>query len=647
MNDCEGTGPSWTIADAREIYNIGRWGGGYFDIDDNGCIRVLRPQHSGHAGIELRGLAEELQAGGYGLPVLVRFTHILHDRVDRLCAAFSAAIDDCGYQGRYTAVYPIKVNQQRAVVKEILEHGGDRVGLEAGSKPELMAVLALSGVGGVVICNGYKDRDYLHLALIGKQIGIDVRIVVEKLSELELIIAEAERMGVRPTLGIRVRLASIGAGKWQNTGGEKSKFGLSAAQTLRALERLKDAGMLDCLVLLHAHLGSQIANISDIQRGLREVGRYYAELRRLGAPLACVDVGGGLGVDYEGTASRNDCSMNYSLQEYANNVVHTLWDVCSEGDVPHPDVISESGRALTAHHAMLMTNVIDHERAPESEPTARPDAKLPRILHHLAAIHENVAKGSAVESYHDAAHWLGEAQGMFLHGVLTLQQRAEAERWYHTICRKIKPLLHPGNRSHRELLDELNEKLADKLFVNFSVFQSMPDVWAINQIFPIMPLHRLTECPSGRAVLQDLTCDSDGCIDLYVDGEGVETTLPLPPYHHGEPYLLGIFLIGAYQEILGDMHNLFGDTDAVNVALTDDGGYALVDPEHGDTVADLLRYVHFEPDVLLAAYRAKIAAADLSDTLRADYLEALASGLDGYTYLGDVSDGRDRDGSVS
>lgn len=374
---------SWSLAQARQIYNIARWGGDYFDINGEGCIVARSPHHDRHPGVNLQALARDLQGQGYGLPILVRFNHILHDRVDRLCQAFAQAIRDEDYGGHYTAVYPIKVNQQRSVVEQIIGHGGSRVGLEAGSKPELMAVMALSRPGGVIVCNGYKDREYIRLALIGRQLGLRVFIVVEKPSELDMIIPEVERLGVRPRLGIRVRLASIGAGKWQNTGGDKSKFGLSAGQALLAVERLRAANMLDTLNLLHCHMGSQIANVRDIQNGLREVARYYAELRRLGAPLNTVDVGGGLGIDYEGTASRNDCSMNYSVQEYANNVVHALAEVCAERDLPHPDLITESGRALTAHHALLIVNVIDHQRIPDAYESAPPQAHDPAILRDL------------------------------------------------------------------------------------------------------------------------------------------------------------------------------------------------------------------------------------------------------------------------
>lgn len=432
---------------------------------------------------------------------------------------------------------------------------------------------------------------------------------------------------------MRVRLASIGAGKWQNTGGEKSKFGLSASQVLEAVRRLRQAGMLAHLALLHAHLGSQIANIHDIRRGLQEVGRYYADLERLGARLQVVDVGGGLGVDYEGTGSRGEFSMNYSVREYANTVIQALWEICAEANLPHPQVFSESGRALTAHHAVLITEVIDREPPPGDLVPLAPNAGDPLLLHSLWKIYRAVGRGSAVEAYHAAAHGLSEARELYLHGMLRLEQRARAEQLYFAVCQKLRPLLNPAVRAHRELLDELNDKLAEKLFLNFSVFQSTPDVWALDQIFPVLPLQGLQEAPARRAVLQDLTCDSDGCIGRYVDGEGVETTLPLPPAQGDQPYLLGIFLVGAYQEILGDMHNLFGDTAAINVELVEGGGYRLVEPSQGDTVADLLRYVRFEPEALRAAYREKIAAAALDPDRRERYLRELENGLGGYTYL--------------
>ncbi|KAB7623983.1 biosynthetic arginine decarboxylase [Alkalilimnicola sp. S0819] len=622
----------WDVSRARQTYNTVHWSGGYFDINTEGRV-VARPRRAGE-GIDLYALTEALREQGVSLPVLVRFLDILHDRVDSLCAAFSEAMRSERYEGRYTAVYPIKVNQQRRVVEEILARNHGQVGLEAGSKPELMAVLGLIPAGGTVICNGYKDREYVRLALLGQQLGYRVHIVVEKLSEIELVIREARALGVEPLLGLRLRLASIGAGKWQNTGGEKSKFGLTASQALTVVERLREAGMLESLQLLHFHLGSQIPNIRDIQRGMREAARSYAELRHLGVPIATVDVGGGLGVDYEGTRSRSYCSINYTLAEYASNVVYALREICQQQALPQPDIISESGRALTAHHAVLITNVIDYDRTADGADLQPPAADAPLILKDLWHGLREVAARSPVEAWHDAAHWLSEAQAMYTHGVLSLAQRAQAERIYQATCHAVRPRLDPHSRAHRELLDELNDKLADKLFCNFSLFQSMPDAWAIDQIFPILPLQRLDEAPTSRAVLQDLTCDSDGTIGGYVDRDGVESTLALPEYRPGEPYLLGMFMVGAYQEILGDMHNLFGDTDSVNVRLSGDG-YEISDVRRGDTVDAVLRYVHFDAEDLLVAYRERVAAAPLDEARKAECLRELEEGLRGYTYLED------------
>ncbi len=622
----------WTLDRARAAYGIRGWSEGYFDLNDRGEL-VARPRRdAGGPGIALVDVANAARAQGLSLPVLVRFADILRDRVDTLVNAFTDAMAVDGYQGRYTAVYPIKVNQQRSVVEQILAHGDDRVGLEAGSKPELMAVLALSRPGGVVVCNGYKDREYIRLALIGRRLGHRVYIVVEKMSELDLVMEEAARLNVAPLLGVRVRLASIGAGKWQNTGGEKSKFGLSATQVLEVVERLRSAGRIDALQLLHFHLGSQIANIRDIQAGIREAARFYSEMHAMGVAIQVVDVGGGLGVDYEGSRSRSECSMNYSVSEYAHNVVHILSEVCADHGLPCPDVISESGRALTAHHAVLVANVTDVEYAPDGAAVAVPGEDEPAVLHDLWGALQSLPARSAIEAYHDAVHAVGEAQSMYTLGLLSLEQRARAERLYSAVCRRVRDLLDPKVRAHREVLDELNDKLADKYFLNFSVFQSVPDVWGIDQVFPIVPLHRLAEPPDRRGVIQDLTCDSDGRIDHYVGRDGVESTLPLHAWQSGDDYLLGFFMVGAYQEILGDMHNLFGDTDSVNVVLDGDG-YRLESTHRGDTVDGLLRYVSFTPEVLLDAYRSKVAQADLSEPERTLFMDTLADGLTGYTYL--------------
>ncbi len=626
----------WSIQRSRDLYNIAHWGGGYFDINDQGHLIARPKREANQPGIDIYQLTAEIKAAGLSLPVLVRFSDILHERVNTLCAAFASAMTADKYQGSFSAVYPIKVNQQRRVVEEILKHGQGRVGLEAGSKPELLAVLGQSDQdGGVVICNGYKDREYIRLALIGKALGHRVYIVVERFSEVELIVEEAQKLNVTPLIGVRVRLASIGAGKWQNTGGEKSKFGLSSAQVLRVIEYLRTAGMLDALQLLHFHLGSQIANIRDIQLGMRECARYYAELHRQDVMIQCVDVGGGLGVDYDGTRSRNFCSMNYSVQDYADNVVHALYEVCQKHDLPHPHIITESGRAMTAHHAMLITNVIDNEQMVTQAAVVPARADEPQVIQQLWKGLHGLSSLAAVEVYHEAVHGIATAHEMFTQGTLSLAERARAEQIYAAICWKTRELLQTGSRSQREVLDELNEKLADKYFCNFSLFQSLPDSWAIDQIFPIMPLHRLDEVPTRRAALQDITCDSDGRIDLYADGEGVETSLLLHSILPEQPYLLGIFLLGAYQEILGDMHNLFGDTDSVHVELTSDGGHHLVQPLRGDMVEDVLSYVHFDAEDLLASFHKKISAVKLDPKQRATYLEELNAGLRGYTYLED------------
>ena len=628
-------------ANAKKVYNIPHWSDGYIDVSAQGDV-LIRPDR-GHSGedINLPELTRSLQERGVQLPVLLRFTDILHDRVNKLCNAFNRVAAEQGYGGHYTAVYPIKVNQQRRVVEELIRSepaaSQQQIGLEAGSKPELMVVLALAKQAhSVIVCNGYKDREYVRLALIGQKLGHRVFIVVEKQSELPLILEEAANLGIKPLIGVRARLATIGKGNWQNTGGEKSKFGLSASQILKVLAALDQAGAKDSLQLLHFHLGSQIANIRDIQTGLRECARFYSELRALGAPIDTVDIGGGLGVDYEGTRSRSSCSMNYSMSEYAYNVIHTLQIECDRAGIPHPHLISESGRALTAHHAVLITNVIDRE-VPDRDPPAQPTDDAPGPLHDLWRDYLNLqddgSTRSQIEIYHDLLHAIGDVHAQFAHGLLSLNHRAEAESLYTASCRLLRDQLTTSNRAHREVIDELNEKLAEKLFVNFSLFQSLPDVWGIDQIFPVLPISGLNRPLTRRAVVQDITCDSDGRIDRYVDGQGVETTLPVPESQPGETQLIGFFMTGAYQEILGDMHNLFGDTHSVDVRRQPEGGYRISDPIEGDTVAKVLRYVNFEPGHLLDAYRRKFGNSNLPASEQTALLTELENGLNGYTYL--------------
>ncbi len=626
-----------------EAYNVPYWSDGYINIDAQGEVTITPHRDQPGPSVSLPELVDALKARDLQLPVLVRFADILHDRVNALCQAFNEVCTREGYRGHYSAVYPIKVNQQRRVVEEILrsEPAASRgqIGLEAGSKPELMAVLALSRhPGSVIICNGYKDREYIRLALIGRRLGHRIHIVVEKRSELPMILEEARRLEVQPLIGIRARLASIGKGNWQNTGGEKSKFGLSASQILEVVEQLRQNDALDSLQLLHFHLGSQIANIRDIQNGLKECARFYRELRTMGAPVSTVDIGGGLGIDYEGTRSRSSCSINYSMSEYAWNVIHTLRQQCDEAGIPHPDVISESGRAMTAHHAVLLTNVIDRESPDTGLPEA-PAPDSPGPLRDLWRDYEQLTGGrgqrSMLEIYHDVVYAMSEVHSLFTHGLLGLDDRARAERIYLACCQHLRTNLRPDNRNHREVIDELNEKLADKLFVNFSLFQSLPDVWGIDQIFPILPISGLNQPATRRAVIQDITCDSDGRIDQYVDGSGIETTLPLPETDPAGPMVLGFFLTGAYQEILGDMHNLFGDTHSVDVSFDGSGNYRIEHPIRGDTVEKILRYVHFDPKTLLDSYREQLEASDLPQAQRDELLEELAQGLSGYTYLED------------
>ncbi|MDX1755150.1 MAG: biosynthetic arginine decarboxylase [Marinobacter sp.] len=625
---------------AKAVYNIAHWSDGYIDVDARGDVLIRPDRGVSEGAINLPELARKLVDQGTQLPVLVRFADILHDRVNQLCQAFNRVADEQGYQGRYTAVYPIKVNQQRRVVEELIRAepaaSQQQIGLEAGSKPELMAVLALCRPGSVIVCNGYKDREYIRLALIGQALGHRVFIVVEKPSELPLILAESRRLAVQPLIGVRARLATIGKGNWQNTGGEKSKFGLSASQVLEVRDTLARAGALASLQLLHFHLGSQIANIRDIQTGLRECARFYSELRQLGAPIDTVDIGGGLGVDYEGTRTRSSCSMNYSIEEYAYNVIHTLQAECDRLGIPHPDLISESGRALTAHHAVLITNVIDCEQAERGTPSPPADnapAPLHDLWRDLTSLEDERSDRSRVEIFHDVLHAMSDVHAQFAHGLLSLSHRAEAERTYAACCRLLQQQLNGANRAHREIIDELNEKLADKLFVNFSLFQSLPDVWGIDQIFPVLPISGLDRPLDRRAVIQDITCDSDGRIDRYVDGQGIESTLPLPAADPDQPMLIGFFMTGAYQEILGDMHNLFGDTHSVDVRRGNNHDYQISETIAGDTVEKILRYVNFEPASLLQAYRKKFAHSALPAATQESLLAELESGLYGYTYL--------------
>ncbi|HEY0659749.1 MAG TPA: arginine decarboxylase [Lysobacter sp.] len=623
---------SWSLDQARKTYSIPHWAEGYFDVNASGQV-TISPRGAQGPAIALPEVVDAARANGAKLPLLVRFPDILGDRLRKLQGAFAQAMDEWDYAGGYTAVYPIKVNQHQGVAGTLAKHTGDGFGLEAGSKPELMAVLALSRPGGVIVCNGYKDREYIRLALIGRKLGLETWIVVEKPSELALVIEEARALGVKPGLGVRMRLASLGAGKWQNSGGDKAKFGLSPRQVLDLWKSLRDAGLQDCLGLLHFHMGSQISNVRDIANGMREATRYFVELSVLGANVRYMDVGGGLGIDYEGTRSRSYCSINYGVSQYASNIVQPLAEACEEYGLAPPRIITECGRAMTAHHAVLVANVTEVEQAPEGRVPDEHDDE-PAVIRHLREIHDELDDRPAVELFHEAQHHHGEGLSLYALGQIDLTHRARIDDLFYAIAHATRARLNVKDKSHRDLLDELNERLVDKYFVNFSVFESMPDVWAIDQVFPIMPIERLDEEPTRRGVIADMTCDSDGKIDTYVENEGLDTSLPLHSLKHGEVYRLGFFLVGAYQEILGDIHNLFGDTDAVEVHLDGDG-YAMSQQRRGDTTDVMLDYVGYKLDDLRAAYRGKVAAAHLPEEEAERMNAALEAGLTAYTYLSD------------
>jgi arginine decarboxylase len=610
------------------------WGIGYFDINEKGHVTVSPSKDAGPA-LDLFDIATDMEAQGVGLPLLLRFSDILRTRIETLGDRFATAIREYGYEGAYTTVYPIKVNQQRHVVEEIVEYGERHgVGLEVGSKPELQAVLALQErADHLIVCNGYKDEEFMRLALMGQKLGHKVLIVIEKISEVEVLLRVAAEMGVEPTAGVRIKLSATGAGRWSETAGEKSKFGLNSAQLVKVIDMLKAAGKLDALKLIHFHLGSQIPDIRNIKLAMTEVARYYVELRQLGVGVEYVDVGGGLGVDYDGSRSTSSASVNYSMQEYANDIIYSLAEACRENEVVMPHVISESGRALTAHHALLLINVIDLEtQSPEEpHPVGEDDHAL---VHELAGVLRELNARRVHEVYHDATFLKEQLVVHFNSGTLSLRERANGERYWLAIMNRVAQLAAKDPEEYEDILPELEAILIDRYFCNFSLFQSLPDSWAIDQLFPIMPVHRLDEEPTRRGTLQDVTCDSDGKIDHFVGWRKSKPSLELHAFRHGEPYVLGIFLTGAYQEILGDLHNLFGDTNAVHIKLTETG-YEIGDLVHGDTITEVLNYVQFNTQDLISTFRRKIANAG-SRITRAEanaFIADYIAGLAGYTYL--------------
>ena len=623
----------WTIEDSRELYNVDGWGIGYFSINELGHVTV-HPTKEPERGFNLYEMARDLEAQGVGMPLLLRFSDILRNRIETLTDCFEHAIREFDYDGGYTSVYPIKVNQQRHVVEEIVAYGEKHgAGLEVGSKPELQAVLALTErTDHIIVCNGYKDEEYMRLALMGQKLGHTVLIVLEKINEADILLKVAQELDVKPTAGVRIKLSTTGAGRWSESAGEKSKFGLNSAQLMRVLEKLERAGQSDILRMVHFHLGSQIPDIRNIKQAMQEVARFYVEMRKLGKIIEYVDVGGGLGVDYDGSGSTASVSVNYSIQEYANDIIYTLAESCRENEVPMPHVISESGRALTAHHALLLINVIDLETHNEDKPSEVPeDAHL--LIHELAETHRSIDERSLREVYHDTAFAKDQLHSLFNSGVLSLSERALGERYYLAIMNKVAKLAMKDVEEFEDIVPEVESILIDRYFCNFSLFQSLPDSWAIDQLFPIMPIHRLDEEPSRRGTLQDMTCDSDGKIDRFAGWRKPKPFLELHSFKHDEPYILGVFLTGAYQEILGDLHNLFGDTNAVHVRLTDTG-YEFGDLVHGDTVTEVLNYVQFNAQDLVATFRRKVQnARDLSRAEANAFIADYIAGLAGYTYL--------------
>ncbi len=626
----------WTHRDSLELYNVPNWGAGLFRVNDQGHVEV-RPRGAKGPRVDLLELVRDLERRGLHTPLLIRFSDILASRVEGLCQSFQSAMQEYGYRGRYRGVYPIKVNQQRHVVEEIVHFGAPYgIGLEAGSKPELLIALALLDTpDALIVCNGYKDRAYLETALLAQRLGRKPIIVIDAFREIDLVIKTASELGIRPHLGVRARLSTRGAGKWVESTGDRSKFGLSAMEMVEAVERLRSADLLDCLELLHFHIGSQITAIRAHKDALREASRIFAGLHQMGATPGIMDVGGGLGVDYDGSKTNFHSSMNYSVQEYANDVVAFLQEACDDAGVPHPDLVTESGRAMVAHHSVLVFDVLGVNEVRRDE---RPDPvgeEDPKVLQDLAEVWNSVSRKNVQEAWHDALQLKEEASTMFSLGYLDLRDRARVERWFWACCEKILRVTRDLEYVPEDL-EDLEKGLADTYYGNFSIFQSLPDHWAVKQLFPVMPIHRLKEKPTRRGIFADLTCDSDGKIDQFIDQHDVKSVLELHPWN-GAPYYIGVFLVGAYQEILGDLHNLFGDTDAVHVRLDEAGKVAVEHVVGGDRVTDALAYVQYDRRALTEKVRLTIEEALRAGKISLDesarLLKRYEQGLGEYTYL--------------
>ena len=626
----------WRIEDSEELYNITGWGRNYFSVNDKGHV-VVTPR-PGCAPVDLKDVMDELQVRDISAPVLLRFPDILDNRIEKISNCFHKASEQYDYSGQNFMIYPIKVNQMRQVVEEIVSYGKKfNIGLEAGSKPELHAVLATNiAENALIICNGYKDESYIELALLAQKMGRRIYLVVEKLNELRMIADIAKRLKVRPNVGIRIKLSSTGSGKWSESGGDQSKFGLNSSELLEALDILERRDMKDCLKLIHFHIGSQINKIRVVKNALREATQFYVQLSKLGFDIDFVDIGGGLGVDYDGTrSSSSESSMNYSIQEYANDAVSAIVDACSKNNLKQPNVITESGRSLTAHHSILIFEVLETTQLPVWKDNQEIDPEAHELARELYDIWDRLDSARLFESWHDALQIREEALDLFSLGMLDLKTRAQIEKLFWSIAREVGEIA--ANMKHvPEDLRKIAKMLPDKYFCNFSLFQSLPDSWAIDQIFPIIPITRLDEKPTRTCTIQDITCDSDGKIANFISAQGTSSSLPVHPLKPGEPYYIGVFLVGAYQEILGDMHNLFGDTNAVHISVYKDH-YEIDQIIEGETVDEVLDYVQYNPKKLVRNLETWVTASMKAGTITPeegrDFISTYRSGLFGYTYL--------------
>ena len=626
----------WRIEDSAELYNINGWGLKYFSINDKGHVAVT--PREGSASDDLKELMDELQVRDVTSPVLLRFPDILDNRIEKISKCFQQAADEYGYTAKNFIIYPIKVNQMRQVVEEIVSHGKKfNIGLEAGSKPELHAVLAINtDENSLIICNGYKDENYVELALLAQKMGRRIFLVVEKLNELRLIADISKRLKIRPNIGIRIKLASSGSGKWEESGGDGSKFGLNSSELLEALDFLEKAKMTDCLKLIHFHIGSQITKIRRIKNALKEASQFYVQLQNMGFHVEFVDIGGGLGVDYDGTrSSSSESSMNYSIQEYVNDSVSALVDACAKNNLPQPNIITESGRSLTAHHSVLVFEVLETTSLPIWDEKEELGENPHELVDELYKIWDNMNQPRLLESWHDALQIREEALDLFGLGLLDLRTRAQIEQLFWSVAREVNEIASDMKHAPEELR-KISKLLPDKYFCNFSLFQSLPDSWSIDQLFPIMPISRLDERPDRTATIQDITCDSDGKINNFISSHGANSHLAVHALNNKEPYYIGVFLVGAYQEILGDMHNLFGDTNAVHVSVYKDR-YEIDQVIDGETVAEVLDYVQFSPKKLVRSVEtwvtSSMKAGIITPEEGREFLSNYRSGLYGYTYL--------------